>query len=365
MADYSFGFETNTVSPLTTYSSHAAWGTQSTEKNSGTYAAKAGAITDSGMSSMVLAHVADKPRATVTFYKKVSSEEGWDYLDFYIDEVVVGSWSGIDTGFSEESFTIYGAGSHTLRWTYRKDGAASEGSDTAWVDDIEIVEYYPDPQNFYVRTNLVPNPGFEVNTTGWVSENSSLSIARDTSQKLTGTASLKLYNNSGFATGYVYVATPRGTSGIPVQATTDYSLNFSCLAPGTVGLAALEYDGYVSWYNSSGTYLSASGFTYTPGATWQTYRKLVSSPAGAAFATLMFSRYDAGDDSRVNEVCWLDNILLEETGDESYRNYFDGSGSVDGTLPFTTHAWTGTAHQSASIETYDTRKHGDMLPMFF
>jgi hypothetical protein len=70
----------------------------------------------------------------ITFYCKVSSESGFDYLKFYIDRVEKGSWSG-EVDWAEVSFPLT-AGTGTFEWTYSKDGSESGGDDTAWIDDI-------------------------------------------------------------------------------------------------------------------------------------------------------------------------------------------------------------------------------------
>ncbi len=70
----------------------------------------------------------------VAFYRKVSSESGSDYLKFYIDRVKQGEWSG-EQDWVEVSYPVT-AGIRTFEWTYSKDGSASNGDDTAWIDDI-------------------------------------------------------------------------------------------------------------------------------------------------------------------------------------------------------------------------------------
>ena len=77
---------------------------------------------------------------TLTFYWKVSSEEGWDYL-VYIDGAQQGSISG-EVDWHQMSYNI-GSGPHTLNWTYEKDFCLSGGSDCGWLDKVEFT---PDTQ---------------------------------------------------------------------------------------------------------------------------------------------------------------------------------------------------------------------------
>jgi hypothetical protein len=71
----------------------------------------------------------------ISFYWKVSSESGYDYLRFYIDNVEQpGSISG-EVDWTSRSFVLAG-GSHVLKWVYSKDGSASSNSDAGWVDKL-------------------------------------------------------------------------------------------------------------------------------------------------------------------------------------------------------------------------------------
>jgi hypothetical protein len=71
----------------------------------------------------------------ISFFKFVSSEEDYDFLQFYIDGNKQGEWSGVDNAWSFVSFPI-NAGNHDFEWEYDKDGGISEGQDCAWLDYI-------------------------------------------------------------------------------------------------------------------------------------------------------------------------------------------------------------------------------------
>ena len=66
----------------------------------------------------------------------MSSENGWDKLYFYIDNQEKGNWSG-DVAWGLETYPVT-TGTHTFKWSYQKDGSVSNGSDCAWVDDIQF-----------------------------------------------------------------------------------------------------------------------------------------------------------------------------------------------------------------------------------
>lgn len=56
---------------------------------------------------------------TVVFSWNVSSEEGWDFLSFYVDDVLRTQISGMVSGVVTQF--VAGAGAHRLKWEYSKD----------------------------------------------------------------------------------------------------------------------------------------------------------------------------------------------------------------------------------------------------
>ena len=76
---------------------------------------------------------------TVKFYWKVSSEEDFDFLEFYIDGSLQENISGLEDDWEQQTYTISTSGPHTLEWRYVKDGSGNEGSDCGWVDKVEWV----------------------------------------------------------------------------------------------------------------------------------------------------------------------------------------------------------------------------------
>ena len=77
---------------------------------------------------------------TLSFYWKVSSESGYDYLRFYIDGAQQDSIAG-STSWAQKTYSI-GSGSHTLTWKYIKDGSVSHGEDCGWVDKVEFSDKF-------------------------------------------------------------------------------------------------------------------------------------------------------------------------------------------------------------------------------
>ncbi len=116
-----------------TFSGNANWTIANTGQYEGLYCAKSGVINHSQQSDLqVTLQVAMND--DISFYRKVSSESGFDYLRFYIDGIQKEQQSG-EVAWSQVSFPVT-AGIHTFKWTYSKDGSVVSGSDAAWVDYI-------------------------------------------------------------------------------------------------------------------------------------------------------------------------------------------------------------------------------------
>ena len=80
----------------------------------------------------------------MTFYWKVSSESGDDYLQFYIDGTLKDQISG-EVDWQKKTYTVTGSGGHALRWRYVKDHIGSAGSDCGWVDFVQWTGRSPRP----------------------------------------------------------------------------------------------------------------------------------------------------------------------------------------------------------------------------
>ncbi|MEK7992220.1 MAG: hypothetical protein AAB403_00295, partial [Planctomycetota bacterium] len=92
-SDATEGFETHDFSKFPwSNSGDASWVITRVKGHSGRYCAKSGSIGD-GQSTTL--HVTlDCAAGTITFYRRISCEPGYDSLRFYIDGVEQDSWSG-------------------------------------------------------------------------------------------------------------------------------------------------------------------------------------------------------------------------------------------------------------------------------
>jgi hypothetical protein len=124
-----------------------SWTATDAVKHSGTYSARSGAISAEDTSLIQGSFLIASEGGTLTFWWKVSSESGGDYLKFYIDGVEQAAISG-EVDWALQTYSL-SAGTRTIRWVYSKNIYVSSGSDCAWIDDVTV-------------TNTTSTDGFEL-----------------------------------------------------------------------------------------------------------------------------------------------------------------------------------------------------------
>ncbi len=148
----------------------------------------------------------------ISFYKKMSSEEDYDFLKFKINGQKVGEWSGIDAGWSFVSFPV-NAGQNTFKWEYDKDWSGSAGQDCAFVDYIVFppidlgtvsleenftnIKLFPNPTMGIFEITFSDNKNhtaliYDINGKLIYSENSSENITFNISKNAAGTYTVKI-----------------------------------------------------------------------------------------------------------------------------------------------------------------------------
>jgi len=184
-----------------------------------------------------------------------------------------------------------------------------------------------EPSSLGYRVNYIPNPSFEVDTTGW-STIAGASISRVTDQSNTGSASLRVVNAStsaiqspqipflegqGVYTASTYIKLDTGAT------ESNYFIRFlqyenlestSTVGAGNIGITSLSVTG--NWVRISGQ------FTRVTVANYFRLRIVTSS-------------------TTTGDVFFVDSIMLEKAN--SVGSYFDGSSNG---------FWTGTPHNSYS-----------------
>jgi hypothetical protein len=99
----------------------------------GHYSARSGVISDNQSSQLQVSFNGGSDDS-ISFYRKVSSEQGYDFLRFYIDDILQGQWSG-EGSWKRVAFPV-AAGLHIFKWIYSTDVYQLNGSNAAWIDNI-------------------------------------------------------------------------------------------------------------------------------------------------------------------------------------------------------------------------------------
>jgi hypothetical protein len=110
----------------------ANWFGQGTTWYYGGSAAQSAKIYDNGNTWL---HTTVTGPGKIAFYWKVSSESGYDWLNFTVDGVSKDRISG-SPAWAQENYTL-ASGTHTLEWRYTKDVSLSAGADAGWVDKVQ------------------------------------------------------------------------------------------------------------------------------------------------------------------------------------------------------------------------------------
>ncbi len=128
-------FESGTMDNLEWQFGSYPWTISQENPHSGTYCARSGNIGDRKESTMQLSF-STQSDDSVSFWYKVSSEDGYDKLTFTLDGVEMLEASG-EEGWSRKAVAV-ASGEHTIIFKYKKDYWSNEGSDCAWIDDLAI-----------------------------------------------------------------------------------------------------------------------------------------------------------------------------------------------------------------------------------
>lgn len=119
---------------------------------SGSFCARSGSITHSEQTVLMITNNV-LSNDSIKFFRKVSSESGYDFLKFYIDGYMKAQWSG-NLDWEQVVFPVP-TGTHTFRWIYIKDAYSSSGSDCGWIDliDFPAMATEPGPFELYAYAN--------------------------------------------------------------------------------------------------------------------------------------------------------------------------------------------------------------------
>lgn len=111
------------------------WFVSTEDPYEGAYCNQSPSLTDQQSSWLTLVydiHTDD----SISFYAMCSSEPGYDFLRFYIDGVIMLSWSG-EEAWQRVAYPVT-EGTHLFKWQYSKDYSVSNGQDLGRVDYIVL-----------------------------------------------------------------------------------------------------------------------------------------------------------------------------------------------------------------------------------
>jgi hypothetical protein len=188
-------------------------------------------------------------------------------------------------------------------------GAASGD---AWFDstDGSLYVYYDDTVGSPARTNLITNPSFETNTSGWLSAASS--VTRDTSQFYSGTASARI-QSAGFGDSSIYFVESPFTP--TISATAGQTYTFSIYVKQESGSSTAYVS--INWRNSSNDSISSNSSSEiaTNSSGWTRVTLTATAPANTAFAVPSIFLY--------GKPAYIDAALFEQSG--TANEYIEGT----------------------------------------
>lgn len=114
------------------------WAVTNAASYSGTYSAQSPSMGHG--QSATLSTMAFCDAGSIRFALMTSTESGHDYLSFYMDDVLIDSWSGQNGFILSDEYSVE-TGVHTFTWTYRKDATGTGGSDLVRLDQISFAGY--------------------------------------------------------------------------------------------------------------------------------------------------------------------------------------------------------------------------------
>lgn len=206
-----------------------------------------------------------------------------------------------------------GSTTDALGWDYAWSGTANASISTAACAATTV------------RTNLITNPSFEANTTGWTANGAT--ATRVTTEAVRGTASAQVAVTSVY--GNIF------SDKFPITASATYTASgyIKAAAGVTVEFRLFEYD-------SSNASIGTNTFVAVNGnGAWQRVSVTRTMLSNGATAAIRIAGTAAG------VTFYADGVLLELGS--TVGDFFDGSFSPAGDFSY---AWTGTANASTSIQ---------------
>ncbi len=193
-----------------------------------------------------------------------------------------------------------------------------------------------DPVDSPGRTNLITNPSFETNTTGWAAYSGATANRTTPAGVPSGSYGL------GITTPGAAVREGTVTSLITVSASTTYTAAVWVYAnTGVRGEIRLLS------YTAASAFVTATTVAFTGNNAWQ--RVSVTQAFGAT--SVRAEIYVVASNAAPAQATTMYVDAAQLVAESSASTYFDGN--TQGSTPASTYAWTGTPHASSSTVTVD------------
>lgn len=204
---------------------------------------------------------------------------------------------------------------------YTSGGANPAGFNAIAFNGVTVAKAATSGALQSVRENLIPNPSFETNTTGWAAY-SNCGIARTSAAAAAGAWSLAV---TATAAGSAEVRTLAGSSGVPVTGGVTYTVQARSRAAAT----ARTFRVGMVWYDAAGAVISSPSSTATNSTgSFVTGSHSAAAPAGAVRAAAMVIILGCA----AAEVHYVDAVMLEAAS--SVGSYFDSATADTGTIDY-------------------------------
>ena len=113
----------------------APWFVDDMNPIDGSNSARSGALPAGGIVDLSL--TADFPAGgNMSFEYETSCANGVDFLEFRVDGILQGQWSGIVA--ANTHMEVIAAGQHTFQWRFNRQGFINEGQDAVWIDNVTL-----------------------------------------------------------------------------------------------------------------------------------------------------------------------------------------------------------------------------------
>lgn len=175
-------FESGDFSHLDWEMNNYPWVVTSIVHNSGYYAARSANYLANSSKSKMTIHTSTTEPSQLSYFRKVSSESGYDFFILYVNDTKIDEVSG-DVDWTQVTIDVP-AGDNTIVFSYEKDYSANAGSDCAFIDDvilpsdgISVIEDVEDVVGVHVypetHAAVYPNPAIQ-----WVNVESELPVSK-------------------------------------------------------------------------------------------------------------------------------------------------------------------------------------------